>query len=79
MGLENHDTESRNAIESQQSEFSVKRLHVLNDGQERTVDCLNEAAVNPSFIIIGVTCQLPVGGVSIGTSRNSNSHADAVE
>lgn len=53
MELENHDTESRNAIESQQSEFSVKRLHVLDDGQEHTVDCLNEAAVNPSLIIIG--------------------------
>lgn len=61
-------------------EFSVKRLHVLNDaGAERTVNSLEEAAANPSLIVIGVVGRLPVGAVNIGTARNSNSHADLVK
>ena len=122
MKLENHNSESRNAIESlrpqfsedpnrkpdeketglhvegnsdhfsitsfkkviytkllRQPEFSVKRLHVIEDGRERTVDTLGEAAADPTLIIIGVTGQLPVGAVNIGTPRNSNSHADIVK
>jgi hypothetical protein len=63
----------------QHSEFSVTRLNVLDDGgRERTVNSLDEAA-EQSLIIIGVTGRLPVGTVNIGTSRNSNSHADLVK
>ena len=122
MKLENHNSESRNAIESlrpqfsedpnrkpdeketglhvegnsdhfsitsfkkviytkllRQPEFSVKRLHVIEGGREHTVDTLDEAAADPTLIIIGVTGQLPVGAVNIGTPRNSNSHADIVK
>jgi hypothetical protein len=62
-----------------QSEFSVKRLHVIDDGQERTVNSLDDAAADPSLTIIGVVGQLPVGAVNIGTPRNSNSHAEVVK
>lgn len=121
MKLENHNSESRNVIESlrsqfsedpnrepheketglhvegdsdhftitsfkkvvytkllRQSEFSVKRLHAIDDGWERTVESLDDAA-DPSLVIIGVTGQLPVGSVNIGTPRKSNSHADVVK
>lgn len=61
-------------------EFSVKHLSVLDeDGRERTVDTLDEAAADPSLTIIGVVGRLPVGSVNIGTARNSNSHADLVK
>lgn len=61
-------------------EFNVKYLHVLDgDGQERTVDSLNEAAADPSLTIIGVVGRLPVGSMNIGTARSSNSHADLVK
>ncbi|GAA0219953.1 hypothetical protein [Halobaculum roseum] len=63
----------------QRDEFSVKRLHVIDDdGQDHAVNSLDEAAER-SLTIIGVTGQLPVGAVNIGTSRNSNSHADLVK
>lgn len=59
-------------------EFSVTRLHVLDDdGREQTVDCLDKAAKR-SLTIIGVTGRVPVGAVNIGTPRNSNSHAELV-
>jgi len=60
-------------------EFSVKRLHALDDdGREHTVDTFQEAS-EQSLTIIGVTGRLPVGAVNIGTPRNSNSHADLVK
>lgn len=63
----------------QRPEFSVTRLHVLNDdGRERTVDCLEEAAER-SLTIIGVTGRIPAGAMSLGTPRSSNSHADIVK
>ncbi|MDS0221408.1 hypothetical protein NDI54_08610 [Haloarcula sp. S1AR25-5A] len=63
----------------QRPEFSVKCLHVLDgDGRQGTVDCLSEAA-EENLTIIGVTGQLPVGALNIGTPRNSNSHADLVK
>lgn len=62
-----------------QSEFGVKRLHVIDDGQDRTVNSLDEAAADSSLVIIGVTGQLPVGSVNIGTPRKSNSHAEVVK
>jgi hypothetical protein len=62
------------------SEFSVKRLHVLDDeSRERTVDSLNEVIADSSLTIIGVVGRLPVGAMSIGSPRNSNSHADLVK
>ena len=60
-------------------EFSVTRIHVLDDGQERTVDSLDEVAADPSLTIIGVIGRLPVGAMNIGTPRNSNSHASIVK
>lgn len=63
----------------QRPEFDVERLHVLNDdGRENTVDSLDEAAER-SLTIIGVTGRIPVGAVTIGAPRNSNSHADLVK
>jgi len=60
-------------------EFSVKRLHVLDDdGREHTVDTLQEAS-EQSLTVIGVAGRLPVGAVNIGTPRSSNSHADLVK
>jgi hypothetical protein len=56
----------------------VTRLHVLDaDGQADTVDCRDK--LGESATVIGVTGQLPVGAVNIGTPRNSNSHADIVK
>lgn len=61
-------------------EFSVKHLRVLDaDGQEGTVNSLDEAAADPSLTIIGVVGRLPVGAMNIGAPRNSNSHADLVK
>mgnify|MGYP000580873273 CR=1 FL=1 len=61
-------------------EFSVKRLHVLDDDErERTMDCLDKAAANPSLTVIGVVGRIPVGAVNIGTPRDSNSHAEIVK
>lgn len=59
-------------------DFSLTRLHVVdNDGQERTVDSLDE--VTPSLTITGVAGHVPVGAVTIGTPRTSNSHAEIVK
>jgi len=61
-------------------EFEVKHLHVRDaDGQNRTVDTLDEATADPTLTIIGVVGRLPVGALNIGTPRNSNSHADLVK
>jgi hypothetical protein len=63
-----------------QSEFSVKQLHVLDeDGQEYMVDSLDEVIATPSLTIIGVVGNLPVGAMSIGKARNSNTHANIVK
>jgi len=61
-------------------EFRVDNVSVLDDdGRERTVDSLEEAAADPTHTVIGVVGRLPVGAVNIGTPRNSNSHADLVK
>ena len=61
-------------------EYSVKRLNVLDaDGRERTVLSLDEVAADPSLTVIGAELRVPVGAVSIGVPRNSNSHADLVK
>ncbi|WP_458188960.1 hypothetical protein [Haladaptatus sp. NG-WS-4] len=63
----------------QRPEFEVKHLIVQDpDGQERTIDSLDEVK-NSSLTIIGVVGLLPVGSVNIGTSRSSDSHADIVK
>lgn len=63
----------------QRPEFCVKRLHVLDDGRERTMYSLDEAAADPSLTVIGVVGRLPVGAMNIGVPRNSNSHAEIVK
>jgi hypothetical protein len=60
------------------SGFSVTNLHVLDDNKrEYTMDCPDKAAEH-SLTVIGVTGKVPVG-VSIGSPRNSNSHANLVK
>ena len=61
----------------QHPEFTVKHIHVLEDGHERTIESLEETDSSPT--IIGVTGQLPVGTLSIGKARNSNTHAKIVK
>jgi hypothetical protein len=60
-------------------EFRVEHIHVLDDGRERIVETLDEAATDSSLTIIGVQGRLPVGCVNIGTPRNSDSHAEIVK
>jgi len=60
--------------------FEVKRLTALTDeGQYRTIDSLDKVAANPSMTIIGVEGWLPVGALTVGDARRSNSHADIVK
>lgn len=64
----------------QRPHFEIHRLSVRDgEGQETTVDALDKVVSDPSLTIIGVAGHLPVGAVSIGTPRNSNSHADIVK
>jgi len=61
------------------SEFEVKSLRVIDDdNREHVVDTV-EDAVNQSLPIVGVVGRIPVGSITIGTARNSNSHADIVK
>lgn len=63
----------------QRPAFEVKRLSVLDEnGKEHTVESLDKVASEPSLTVIRVTGLVPVGALSIGTPRNSNSHADIV-
>lgn len=62
------------------SHFSVKRIHVLDsDGTKQTRGSLREVTAEPDLTIIGVEGQLPVGALSIGSSRKDNSHARIVK
>lgn len=64
----------------QHSKFDVKWLNVLNeDGQEHTVQSPQEVAENPALTVIGATGTFPVGCLSIGAARNSDSHAKIVK
>lgn len=61
-------------------DFRLKWLQVLDGaGQELTLNSYEDAAANPEYTIIGVVGEIPVGAVSIGVSRNSNSHAEVVK
>lgn len=64
----------------QRPEFSVTRIYVLtHDGQDGTVDSLDNVAAESGVTITGVEGRLPVGAMNIGKPRNSNSHADIVK
>jgi hypothetical protein len=64
----------------QHPEFEVKRLNVRDeDGRERTVQSLDEVRENPALTVIGASGTFPVGCLSIGAARNSDSHADIVK
>lgn len=60
--------------------FELERLHVLSiDGRETTVESYEEVANDPELRVIGVTGNIPVGGMSIGVPRKSNSPAQVVK
>jgi len=59
-------------------EFSVTRVNLqTGDGRQETVETL-AAAAETSHSIIGVVGEIPVGALTIGTPRNSDSHAGIV-
>lgn len=58
--------------------FQIKSLYLLGeDGQYRTVDSRNK--ITDSDTVIGLVGRLPVGALTVGTPRTSNSHADIVK
>ncbi len=60
----------------QHSDFDLQRLNILDEtGRERTVQSLDEIIDSPTLKIIGASGTIPVGCVSIGSGRNSDSHA----
>lgn len=60
-------------------EFQVQRVHVIDeDNRERAFDTIEECE-GQSILVIGVTGRMPVGSLSIGQPRNSNSHAEIVK
>ena len=60
--------------------FEVKWYNVLDDdGSRKTLESRDKVAADPSLTIIGVTGNLPVGAVTIGTPRRNNSHAEIVK
>jgi hypothetical protein len=64
----------------QHPEFEIKRLNVQDEeGRERTVQSLEEVRENPALTVIGASGTLPVGCLSIGAARNSDSHAEIVK
>ena len=64
----------------QRPEFNVTTLHVLDaSGREYTVQGPDEVAGHQDLTIIGVQGRLPVGCLTVGTPRNSNSHAGIVK
>jgi hypothetical protein len=59
-------------------EFEVKRVNILDDdGREHTVENLDEA--DSSSTVIGIQGLLPVGAITVGTPRNTDSHAKIVK
>lgn len=64
----------------QHPEFEVKWLTVHDEkGRERTVQSLDEVRENSALTVIGASGTFPVGCLSIGAARNSDSHADIVK
>lgn len=61
-------------------EFEVTHLTVQDaDGSQGVVKSLEIVQENPDLRVIGAVGTFPIGCVSIGASRNSNSHADIVK
>lgn len=64
----------------QHPEFELKWFNVLDpDSQEQTIESYSDLWENPGLTIIGVTGTLPIGAISIGVPRNSDSHAQVVK
>lgn len=64
----------------QRPEFEPKYLSVCDGNRrERTVPGIDEIIENPELRVIGATGTLPVGALTIGTPRKSNSHAQIVK
>lgn len=63
----------------QRPAFEIRSLDVMDSDQNRkTVESLNKVASDPSLKIIGVVGRLPVGAITVGNPRTTNSHADVV-
>lgn len=59
--------------------FELKWLNVRDfNGEERTVS-LGEFVENPALTVIGVAGRIPVGCISIGVGRQSDSHSEVVK
>jgi hypothetical protein len=64
----------------QRPEFDLKWLNVRDaDGRETTVSSYKEVAEQPKLQVIGVVGRIPVGAFTVGSPRNSNSHAKVVK
>jgi hypothetical protein len=63
----------------QRPEFQPRRIHVANDEGHWTVDSIRSIAHDKDSKIIGVTGRVPVGSLSVGVPRDSNSHARIVK
>jgi hypothetical protein len=62
----------------QRPEFEVKRVNILDDdGRRHNVESLDD--VDSSTTIIGLNGLLPVGAITVGMPRNTNSHAQIVK
>lgn len=58
------------------SEFELDHLTVRDpDGSEYSVESIEQLASDPTLRVIGVTGKLPVGTLSLGIPRKSDSHA----
>lgn len=64
----------------QHPDFELKRLNIRDEeGRERTAQSLEEVRENPALTVIGASGTLPVGCLSIGAARNSDSHSEIVK
>lgn len=61
-------------------EFDINHYHVSDaNGCIRQMQDTDEIIDNSSLAIVGVEGKIPVGAVSIGDPRKSNSHAELVK
>ena len=64
----------------QHPEFDLECLNVIDENnRESTVNSYNELLENPTLTVIGAKGTIPVGCLSIGAARNSDSHAQIVK
>jgi hypothetical protein len=63
----------------QHPQFIVKSLHLLIEGEKQTVGSVESIETQKPITIIGAEGILPVGTLSIGAARQSNSHAEIVK